>query len=43
MNPATLFPHIDELKQFIRPYIEIEKTPDANGRLPGKLNKKGLN
>ncbi|ORX87587.1 putative cellulase, partial [Anaeromyces robustus] len=37
-NPATLFPHIDELKEFIRPYVELDKTPDENGKYPGKLN-----
>jgi len=30
-NPATLFPHIDELKEFIRPYVELDKTPNKNG------------
>jgi len=37
-NPATLFPHIDELKEFIRPYVEKDKTPDKNGNLPGRLH-----
>jgi len=35
-NPAVLFPHIDELKEFIRPYVELDKTPDENGKYPGK-------
>jgi len=36
-NPATLFPHIDELKAFVRPYVEIDKTP-INGKLPGRTH-----
>jgi len=43
MNPSVLYPSIDELKQFIKPYVKIEKTPDATGRLPGRLNKNGIN
>jgi len=35
-NPAALFPHIDELKKFIRPYVILDKTPDENGKYPGK-------
>jgi len=38
-NPATLYPHIDEIKTFIRPYVELEKTPDEYGQYPGRLNK----
>jgi len=41
-NPATLFPHIDEIKSFIRPYVELEKTPDEKGNYPGRLNKSDL-
>ena len=37
-NPTTLYPHIDELKAFIRPYVELDKIPNSNGKLPGKLN-----
>jgi len=37
-NPATLFPHIDEIKSFIRPYVKLDKTPDENGNLPGRIN-----
>jgi hypothetical protein len=40
-NPATLFPHIDELKKFIKPHIIKDKTPDENGKCPGMLNEKG--
>jgi len=36
-NPATLFPHIDEIKEFIRPYVELDKTPDSNGIFPGVI------
>jgi len=35
-NPALLFPRIDELKEFIRPYVILDKTPDENGKYPGK-------
>ena len=38
-NPATLYPHIDEIKSFIRPYVELEKTPAENGQYPGRINK----
>ncbi|ORX79628.1 hypothetical protein BCR32DRAFT_281236 [Anaeromyces robustus] len=37
-NPTILFPHIDELKEFIRPYVELDKTPNENGKYPGRLN-----
>ncbi|ORX76365.1 hypothetical protein BCR32DRAFT_236605 [Anaeromyces robustus] len=37
-NPAALFPHIDELKKFIKPEIVRIRTPDENGKLPGVLN-----
>ncbi|ORY04255.1 hypothetical protein LY90DRAFT_441342, partial [Neocallimastix californiae] len=37
-NPAVLFPHIDKLKAFIRPYIELEKQPDEHGKYPGNIN-----
>ncbi|ORX43928.1 coth-domain-containing protein [Piromyces finnis] len=37
-NPSVLYPHIDELKEFIRPYVKKDKTPNANGKLPGVLN-----
>jgi len=38
-NPSTLYPHIDELKQFIKPYVELDKIPDSNGNYPGAFNK----
>ena len=37
-NPNVLFPHIDELKEFIRSYVELDKTPNENGNLPGRIN-----
>jgi len=37
-NPATLYPHIDEIKQFIEPYVQLSKTPDSNGYFPGDIN-----
>jgi len=39
-NPDVLFPRIDELKDFIRPYVQKDKTPGANGKKPGMLNEK---
>jgi hypothetical protein len=39
-NPATLYPHIDEIKEFIRPYVVLDKTSDAKGKYPGRINKK---
>ncbi|ORX87161.1 coth-domain-containing protein [Anaeromyces robustus] len=38
-NPSTLFPHINELKKFIEPYIILDKTVDINGNYPGRINK----
>jgi len=40
-NPSTLYPHIDELKQFIKPYVELDKTVDSEGNYPGKINTEG--
>jgi len=37
-NPNVLYPRIDELKEFIKPYVELEKTPDSNGNYPGRIN-----
>eukprot|EP00833_Pecoramyces_ruminatium_P010191 jgi/Orpsp1_1/1184223/evm.model.c7180000088610.1 len=34
-NPATLFPHIDEIKKRIAPYIKFDKTPNSEGQYPG--------
>ncbi len=39
-NPTVLFPHIDELKEFIRPYVELDKIPDENGKYPGRINER---
>ncbi|KAL6613467.1 coth protein-domain-containing protein, partial [Neocallimastix sp. 'constans'] len=39
-NPAILFPHIDELKEFIKPYVTADKTPDDDGHYPGFLDPK---
>ncbi|ORX43422.1 hypothetical protein BCR36DRAFT_415602 [Piromyces finnis] len=39
-NPTVLFPHIDELKEFIRPYVVMDKTPNKNGKYPGRLNER---
>jgi len=40
-NPATLYPRIDELKKFLRPFVELDKTPNASGKLPGAINERG--
>ncbi|ORX79231.1 hypothetical protein BCR32DRAFT_234398 [Anaeromyces robustus] len=37
-NPATLYPHIDELKELIKPFIEKEKIRNKNGIYPGGYN-----
>jgi len=37
-NPATLYPHIDELKEFIRPYVIADKELNEDGKYPGKLH-----
>jgi len=39
-NPYTLYQHIDEVKQFIKPYVTLDKTPDSNGNYPGAIMKK---
>jgi len=39
-NPSILFPHIDELKLLIKPYIEKDNTPNGKGILPGQWNMK---
>jgi len=36
-NPAILFPHIDELKDLIRTYVQKDKEMDENGNYPGRL------
>jgi len=38
-NPATLYPHIDEIKSFIKSYVKLDMTPDENGNYPGRINK----
>jgi len=35
-NPKDLIPRIDQLKEFLSPYIKEDRTPDENGRLPGR-------
>ncbi|OUM62898.1 hypothetical protein PIROE2DRAFT_10705 [Piromyces sp. E2] len=39
-SPTILFPRIDELKNIIKSEKIREKTPDANGNIPGVINKK---
>jgi len=36
-NPKKLFPYIDQIKAFIDPYIKEDRTPDANGKRPGRF------
>ena len=38
-NPATLFPHIDKLKEFIRPHVIADKKLNTEGKYPGKFMK----
>ena len=37
-NPAVLFPHIDALKKFIRPYVQMDYSPNMYGYYPGRIN-----
>ena len=41
-NPDLLFNRIDELKDFIRPFVKKDKTP-VNGKKPGMLNERASN
>lgn len=41
-NPDALFKRIDELVEFIEPYIKKTTTFDENGRYPGVINLKGI-
>jgi len=40
-NPDNTFRRIDELKEFIDPYVKKTLTPGKDGRLPGVINLKG--
>jgi len=40
-NPDNLYRRIDELKEFIAPYVKKTVTPREDGRLPGVINFKG--
>jgi len=40
-NPEYLFERIDELKEFLIPYVKKTVTPREDGRLPGVINFKG--
>jgi len=33
-NPSTLYPRIDELKNYIKPMVEMDKTPNTEGKYP---------
>ncbi|OUM64464.1 hypothetical protein PIROE2DRAFT_8775 [Piromyces sp. E2] len=39
-NPSILYPHIDELKQFIKPYVELDKIPNSQGQYLGRFDNK---
>lgn len=39
-NPKILFPRIDELKEWLDPYIKEDRT-EVNGQLPGRINVQG--
>jgi len=40
-NPAILYPHIDELKAFIKPYVTMDKTLNENDKYPGRIKDSG--
>jgi len=33
------YPYINELKEFLKPYIELNNIPDSDGNYPGRINK----
>jgi len=37
-NPDLLLPYINELKEFIKPYVIMDKTLNEEGKYPGHLN-----
>jgi len=37
-NPSALYPHIDEVMKFIKPFVDEDKHPDPNGKYPGRIN-----
>ena len=37
-NPFVLFPHLEELRDILKPYIIKDRTPDENGNYPGRIN-----
>jgi len=38
-NPKSLFARIDQLKEFLSPYIKEDRTPLEDGHLPGRLQR----
>ena len=40
-NPLLLNAHIDELRDFLVPYVKEDSTPGEDGILPGRINRKG--
>jgi len=37
-NPNILLPRIDQLRNFIAPYVKEDRTPGENGRFPGRFD-----
>jgi hypothetical protein len=37
-NPSILYPRIDELKTFIKPFVKLDKIKNDDGKYPGRLN-----
>lgn len=36
-NPEALFSRIDQIKEFVDPYMQEDRIPDANGNRPGRV------
>jgi len=36
-NPEALFKRIDQIKEFVDPYMQEDRIPDANGKRPGRV------
>jgi len=41
-NPDEIFARIDELAEFLAPYVERDITPNEDGSLPGRVNVMGI-
>ena len=40
-NPGLLIPRVEELREFLIPYIKEDTTPGADGYFPGRINHAG--